>query len=56
MKKIYYILFVLSLLSNISKCSEDSIINSSISKLIGMIRIEIIDKSLLFLPKREGQN
>ena len=58
MEKIYfyYILLILSLLSNLSKCNEDSIINSSISKLIGMVRMEIIDKSLLYLPKRKEVN
>ena len=58
MEKIYFycILLILSLLSNLSKCNEDSIINRSISKLIGMVRMEIIDKSLLYLPKRKEVN
>ena len=56
MKKIYCILFILSLLSNFSECVEESLKNNSISKLIGMVRIEIIDKSLLYLPKRKEVN
>ena len=56
MKKIYYILFILSLLSNFSECVEESLKNNSISKLIGMVRTEIIDKYLLYLPKRKEVN
>jgi len=55
MKKICCIFFILSLL-NLSECNENSIDNNSISKLIGMVRTEIIDKILLHLPKREDVN
>ena len=55
MKKICCIYFILTLL-NLSKCNENSIYNNSISKLIGMVRTEIIDKILLHLPKREDVN
>ena len=53
MKKTYFILLILSLFSNFSKCSENSMIDSSISKLVGMIRMEIIDKCLLNLPNKK---
>ena len=56
MKKIYCILFILSLFSNFSECIEESLLNNSVSKLIGMVRTEIIDKSLLYLPKRKEVN
>ena len=56
MKKIFCIFCILTLLSNFSKCIEESIENNSISKLIGMVRMEIIDKVLLHLPKREEVN
>ena len=56
MKKIYCILFILSLFSNFSECIEESLQNNNVSKLIGMVRTEIIDKSLLYLPKRKEVN
>ena len=55
MKKICCIFFILTLL-NLSECNENLIDNNSISKLIGMVRTEIIDKILLHLPKREDVN
>ena len=56
MKEIYFILFILSLLSNLSESIEESSENNRVSKLIGMVRMETIDKSLLFLPKRNEVN
>ena len=56
MKKIYCILFILSLFSNLSECNEELVDKSSISKLIGMVRMEIIEKSLLNLPQRKDVN
>ena len=56
MKKIYFYLFTLSLLLNLSESIEESKENNSVSKLITMIRMEIIDKSLLYLPKRKEVN
>ena len=51
MKKKLLILFVLSLLLNLSKTIDESLNKSSVSKLIEMVREDIIDKSLLYLPK-----
>ena len=56
MKKIYFILSILSLLSFFEKSIEESIENNSVSELIEIVRMEIIDKSLLSLPKRTEVN
>ena len=52
MKK-YLFLIVISLLINLSKSIEEFIENNSVSKLISMVRTEIIDKSLQDLPRRK---
>ena len=56
MMKKYLLLIILSLLSKLSKCSEELKGNNSISKLISMVRTEIIDKSLQDLPYRKEVN
>ena len=56
MKKIYFILFILSLVSNNSKSIDESINKNLVSKLIGNVREEIIDKSLLYLPSKNQVN
>lgn len=56
MKKIYFILSILSLLSFLVKSIEESTENNPVSELIEMVRMEIIDKSLLSLPKRTEVN
>ena len=52
----FLFLIILSLLFNLSECIGELIENSSISKLISMVRMEIIDKSLSGLPRREEVN
>ena len=52
MKK-YLFLIVISLLLNLSKSIKEFIENNSVSKLISMVRTEIIDKSLQDLPRRK---
>ena len=52
MKK-YLFLIVISLLLNLSKSIKEFIENNSVSKLISMVRMEIIDKSLQDLPRRK---
>ena len=56
MKKIYFILFILFLLSLFPKSIEESTENNSVSELIEMVRMDVIDKSLLSLPKRTEVN
>jgi hypothetical protein len=53
MMKKYLFLIVISLLLNLSKSIEEFIENNSVSKLISMVRTEIIDKSLQDLPRRK---
>ena len=52
MKK-YLFLIIISLLSKLSKSIEDLKEHNSVSKLISMVRTEIIDKSLQDLPRRK---
>ena len=52
MKK-YLFLIILSLLSKLSKSIGELKENNSVSKLISMVRMEIIDKSLQDLPRRK---
>jgi hypothetical protein len=52
MKK-YLFLILLSLLSKLSKSIEDLKEHNSVSKLISMVRTEIIDKALQDLPRRK---
>jgi len=56
MMRKFLFLIILSLLFNLSECIGELIENSSISKLISMVRMEIIDKSLSGLPRREEVN
>ena len=55
MKK-YLFLIILSLLSQLSKSNGELKENNSVSKLISMVRMEIIDKSLQDLPRRKEVN
>ena len=52
MKK-YLFLIIISLLSKLSKSIEDLKEHNSVSKLISMVRTEMIDKSLQDLPRRK---
>ena len=52
MKKSLF-LIVISILLNLSESNEKLIDNNSVSKLISMVRMEIIDKSLKDLPRRK---
>ena len=56
MMKKYLFLIILSLLSKLSKSIEESIENNSVSKLISMVRLEIIDQSLKDLPRIKEAN
>lgn len=56
MKKIFIILFTLSLLINLSKSIDNLNEEGSYSQLIKMIRKEIVEKSLLYLPKKNNVN
>ena len=53
MKKIYFILFTISLLIKLSYNSKDK---GSYSLLDGMIKKEIVAQSLLYLPKKNNVN
>ena len=55
MKKSLF-LIVISILLNLSESNEKLIDNNSVSKLISMVRMEIIDKSLKDLPRRKDVN
>ena len=55
MKKSLF-LIVISLLLYLSESNEKLLENNSVSKLISMVRMEIIDKSLKDLPRREDAN
>ena len=55
MKKSLF-LIVISILLNLSESNEKLIDNNSVSKLISMVRMEIIDKSLKDLPRRKDAN
>ena len=56
MKKIFFITFIFALLSNLSKSINVLNETNPYSKLIGKVRKELIDKSLLYLPKRNHAN
>ena len=56
MMKKYLFLIILSLLSKLSKSIGESIENNSVSKLISMVRLEIIDQSLKDLPRIKEAN
>ena len=56
MIKKFLFLIVLSLLSNMTKSIEELKENKSISKLISMVRTEIVDKSLSDLPRQKEAN
>ena len=56
MKKIYYKLFILCLLTFLSKSVDVQLNRSLISKLIGKVREELVDKSLLYLPSKYKVN
>ena len=56
MLKNFLFLIVLSLLSNMTKSIEELKENKSISKLISMVRTEIVDKSLSDLPRQKEAN
>ena len=56
MKKIYFILFILSLLAYLSKSVDVQLNKNIISKLIGKVREELVDKSLLYLPSKNKVN
>ena len=56
MKKIYFILFILSLLVYLSKSVDVQLNKNIVSKLIGKVREELIDTSLLYLPTRSKVN
>lgn len=56
MKKIYLIFFVLSLLLYSSKSIDEPLNKNSVSKLIGKVREEIVDKCLLYLPNKNEVN
>ena len=55
MKKSLF-LIVISILLNLSESNEKLLENNSVSKLISMVRMEIIDKSLKDLPRRKDAN
>ena len=55
MNKIYYAIFILALLLALSESADSKTIKSN-SKLIEMVRKEIIDKAMAYLPKREDYN
>ena len=56
MLKTFLFLIVLSLLSNLAKSNGELKDNNSISKLISMVRTEIVDKSLSDLPRKKEAN
>ena len=56
MLKKFLFLIVLSLLSNFAKSIEELKENNSISKLISMVRTDIVDKSLSDLPRKIEAN
>ena len=56
MKKINYILFILFLLTFLSKSVDVQLNKNLISKLIEKVREELIDKSLLYLPSKNKVN
>jgi hypothetical protein len=56
MMKKYLLLIILSLLSKLSKSIGESIENNSVSKLISMVRLEIIDQVLKDLPRIKEAN
>ena len=56
MKKIYYKLFILFLLIFLSKSVDVQLNKNLISKLIGKVREELINKSLLYLPSKNKVN
>ena len=49
-------LFLLALLLNLVESLDELLKNNPYSKLIEMVRKEIVDKALLYLPKREEIN
>jgi hypothetical protein len=53
MIKKFLFLIALSLLSNLAKSNGELKDNNSISKLISMVRTEIVDKSLSDLPRKK---
>lgn len=53
MNKIYITIFILTLLLQLSESVTDSLTRKSYSKLIGMVRKEIVDKALANFPKRD---
>ena len=53
MNKIYITIFILALLLQLSESVSDSLTRKSYSKLVGMVRKEVVDKSLAYLPKRD---
>ena len=56
MNKIYLILLYLSILLSLSNSFEGIKSMSSVSKLIRMVRKDVVDKALLYLPKRNEVN
>ena len=56
MIKKFLFLIALSLLSNLAKSNGELKDNNSISKLISMVRTEIVDKSLSDLPRKKDAN
>ena len=53
MNKIYITIFILTLLLQLSESVTDSLTRKSYSKLIGMVRKEVVDKALTSFPKRD---
>ena len=56
MKKICFILFILSMLLHLSESIDNTNKRKFYSKLIEMVRTDIIYKSLQYLPKRNNIN
>ena len=52
MKKIYFLFFIFALLSNLSESIEVQKEAKSLSKLIGKVRIEVVEKAMLNLPNK----
>ena len=56
MRKIYTNIFILFLILQLTESVSDSFTEKSHSKLIGMVRKEVVDKALVYLPKRVDIN
>ena len=56
MKKIYFLIFIFALLSNLSESIEVLKETKSLSKLIGKVKKEVVEKARLNLPNKSDAN